>query len=117
MNDITDDPRFPQSPSLQTERLPVMGYPSLSHDAMRAVECRVAARILAWVATCDMPHYADYIRLVTEDAFNSTFMSDLAFGLYRHTDASMWLSWHDAPGSSSLLWQYAILRAAHILNA
>ena len=113
MTDITDDPRFPQFPD---GRFPVMGYLTLSPDAMRACECRVSQRILAWLSTCDRPYYRDYIALVTEDAFNSKFMMDLAFGIWRHSEASMWLSWHDAPGSSSLLWQYSILRAAQLLQ-
>lgn len=101
----------------ETGRFPVMGYHALPLDTMRAIECRVAQRILLWLETADYPYYRDYIRLVTEDAFNSKFMRDLAFGIWRHSDAGSWLSWHDAPGSASLLWQYSILRASQILNA
>jgi hypothetical protein len=113
MPDITND-SIPLPPP--DGRFPLMGYHALSSEAQRAIECRVAQRILAWLASCEFPYYRDYITLVTEDAFNSKFMSDLAFGLYRHTDAASWLKWQDAPGSSSLLWQYAILRASQQLR-
>lgn len=97
---------------------PLIGYAALTHpDEKRAFECCVASRILAWLAACEYPYYRDYISLVTEDVFGSKFMTDLAFGIWRHMDASMWLKWQDAPGSSSGLWQYAILRTSELLNA
>jgi hypothetical protein len=85
---------------------------------LRDLECQIAARIVAWVnAHEELPYYRDYIQLVTPDVLSSEFVLNLAFGLYRHTDASTWLSWHDAPGSSSILWRLGILRAASLLNA
>lgn len=127
MTDNTDDPRFPQFPNDDTGALPVMGYRLLMHQslysaapdlqaAMREIECCVSRRILKWLETSDYLYYADYIRLVTEDTLNSEFMTRLEFGLWRHMDASMWLKWEDANGSSSYLWKQAILTAARSLN-
>jgi hypothetical protein len=112
-NSIDDSPHLlPPFESTDQGDTPMI-YPHL-----RDLECRIAGRIVAWVnAHPEMPYYREYILMLTPDALFSKFMDDLAFGIYRHTDASTWLSWHDVPGSSSLLWRYAILRAAQQINA
>jgi hypothetical protein len=85
---------------------------------LRDLECRIAGRIVAWVnAHPEMPYYREYILMLTPDVMHSEFMERLAFGLWRQLDPTTWLSWHDAPGSSSLLWRHAILRAAQLINA
>jgi hypothetical protein len=85
---------------------------------LRDLECKIASRIVAWVnAHPEMPYYRDYILMLTPDALTSEFMERLAFGLYRHTDAPTWLSWHDAPGSASRVWLAGILRASTLLNS
>jgi hypothetical protein len=113
-NSIDDSPHLlPPFESTDQGDTPMILYPHL-----RDLECRIAGRIVAWVnAHPEMPYYREYILMLTPDALFSKFMDDLAFGIYRHTDASTWLSWHDVPGSSSLLWRYAILRAAQHLHA
>jgi hypothetical protein len=115
MNDSTNDSISPPpfSDSDHAGDSPMILYPHL-----RDLECRIAGRIVAWVnAHPEMPYYREYILMLTPDALFSKFMDDLAFGIYRHTDAATWLSWHDVPGSSSLLWRHAILRAAQQINA
>jgi hypothetical protein len=113
-NSIDDSPHLlPPFDSDDQGDTPMILYPHL-----RDLECRIAGRIVAWVnAHPEMPYYREYILMLTPDVLFSKFMDDLAFGIYRHTDASTWLSWHDVPGSSSLLWRYAILRAAQHLHA
>lgn len=94
------------------------GDTPMIYPHLRDLECRIAGRIVAWVnAHPEMSYYRDYILLLTPDAMHSEFMERLAFGLWRHLDSSSWLSWHDVPGSSSLLWRHAILRAAQHLHA
>ena len=129
MTNITYDPPPSQTPEYETGPFPVMGYRLLSqqtlyapapenHDRMREIECRVAKRILAWVTTTPHhPQYADYLRDLKECHVGNAFMGQLCFALYRHTDAASWLKWEDANGSSSYLWQQAVLTAARQLNA
>lgn len=111
----TDDFSDSQTPFPSHDDLgdsPMICYPHL-----RDLECQIARRIVAWVnAHPEMPYYREYILMLTPDALYSKFMDDLAFGLWRHLDPTTWLSWHDAPGSSSAAWTHGVLRAAGLLG-